>query len=92
MISTIHLQDFSHEYIMVSPFLTTEEVTQIELFVKRKMLIKAAPELKEHVTSIEAIVARMERIQFYTEAVADLLAGFQHTTEEDGLPLETCIQ
>ncbi|WP_210468293.1 BglG family transcription antiterminator [Sporosarcina sp. 6E9] len=92
VISTIHLQDFSHEYIMVSPFLTTEEVTQIELFVKRKMLIKAAPELKEHVTSIEAIVARMERIQFYTEAVADLLAGFQHTTEEDGLPLETCIQ
>ena len=93
VISTIHLQDFSHEYIMVSPFLTAEEVNQIELYVKRKMLIKtASPELQEKDSSVEAIAARMKRIHFYTGAVADLLGGFQHTTEREAVALETSIR
>ena len=36
VISTIHLQDFSMEYIMVSPFLTAEEIKQVQLYARRK--------------------------------------------------------
>ena len=93
VISTIHLQDFPHEYIMVSPFLTAEEVKQIELYVKRKMLIKSrSPELQGKVPNAETIASRMERIQFYTGAVANLLVGFQHTTEKEAVPLKTSIR
>ncbi|WP_172370895.1 BglG family transcription antiterminator [Sporosarcina jiandibaonis] len=93
VISTIHLQDFPYEYIMVSPFLTVEEVNQIELYVKRKMLIKtASPESKENDSSVDTVLARLERIHFYTEAAADLLSGFKHSIEKEVVPIETCIR
>lgn len=93
VISTIHLQDFPHEYIMVSPFLTAEEVNQIELFAKRKMLIKReSPELKGLGPNVEVVVERMKRIHFYSGAIADILVGFQHTTEKETVPLKTCIR
>ncbi|QUW22870.1 BglG family transcription antiterminator [Sporosarcina sp. Marseille-Q4063] len=93
VISTIHLEDFPYEYITVSPFLTVEEVNQIGLYVKRKMLIKtSSPELKKQDSNVEAIAARMERIHFYTGAAADLLDGFQLTIEREAVPLKTCIR
>lgn len=93
VISTIHLQDFPYEYIMVSPFLTVEEVNQIELYVKRRMLIKtASPVLKENDSSVDTVLARLERIRFYTEAATDLLSGFKHSTEREAVPLENCIR
>ena len=93
VISTIHLQDFPHEYIMVSPFLTAEEVNQIELFAKRKMLIKrASPELKGIGPNVEVVVERMKRIHFYTGAIADHTRWFSTYDRKRSRTPETCIR
>jgi mannitol operon transcriptional antiterminator len=93
VISTIHLQDFPYEYIMVSPFLTADEINQIELYVKRRLLIKiASPELKENDSSVDTVLARLERIHLYTEAATDLLSGFKHSKEREAIPIKTCIR
>lgn len=93
IISTIHLQDFSKEYIIVSPFLTKEEIQQVQLYARRKMLVKKAPSLlKEKGSSVAAITDRMEQIHFYTGAVADLLAGFRQTLVKDVASLATYIR
>ena len=40
VISTIYLQDFTKEYMIVSPFMTQEEIKQVQLYARRQMLIK----------------------------------------------------
>ena len=50
VISTIHLHDYPKEYMIVSPFMTQEEIKQVQLYARRQMLIKkAVPLLKERV-------------------------------------------
>ena len=93
VISTIHLQDFPKEYINVSPFLTTNEIQQVQLYARRKMLIKKTPPLlKENDSSVTVIAERMEQIHFYTGAAGDLLAGFQQTSAKDVASLTTYIR
>ena len=93
IISTIHLQDFPNEYICVSPFLTAIEIQQVQLYARRKMLIKKAPPLLlEKGSSVAAITGRMEEIHFYTDAVVNLLSGFQQTTAKNVASLTTYIR
>lgn len=93
IISTIHLQDFSKEYIIVSPFLTTQEIGQVQLYVRRKMLIKkASPLVKAQDFNTHPIEKRMERIHLYTGAIVELLRGFEQTVTEDVASLPLYIQ
>ena len=92
IISTIHLQGFSREYITVSPFLTAQEIQQVQLYARRKMLLKkSSPLLEKKDSSTMAIANRMDQIHMYTGAIAHLLRGFRQTTINEVASLETYI-
>lgn len=92
IISTIHLQDFTKEYIIVSPFISPEEIKQVQLYARKKMLIqKVFPPLTENISNVEETMKRMETIHLYTGAVSTILAGFQLTTEKEAGSLKKCI-
>ena len=82
VISTIHLQDFSKEYMIVSPFITEDEIKQIQLYARRKMLIKKPNySLNDNVSDVDKITKRMENLKLYAGAVFELLAGFQYSRQ-----------
>ena len=93
IISTIHLQDFSREYITVSPFLTTEEIQQVQMYARRKMLLKrSSPLLEMKDSSTIEITNRMDQIHRYTGAIAELLRDFEQTTASKVTSLENYIK
>ena len=78
IISTIYLQDFHREYIMVNPFLTTEEINQVQLYAKRKMLIqKPHPQVEEIEPAVGAFTSRIERLYEYSGVMVKILTNFQ---------------
>ncbi|WP_218624839.1 PRD domain-containing protein [Sporosarcina sp. E16_3] len=93
VISTIYLQDFSKEYLIVSPFMTQEEIKQVQLYARRQMLIKKPVTLLNHGNStIEEITNGMKNIHLYTGTVAELLSGFQHSSQKEHMSVEKCIR
>ena len=60
------LHGFSREYIIVSPFLTAEEIKQVQLYARRKMLIEEVSPLcwKGKIASTMTIANRMEPNSF----------------------------
>ena len=93
VISTIHLQDFSREYMIVSPFITEDEIKQIQLYARRKMLIKKPIySLKDNVTDADKITKRMESLQLYAGAVFELLAGFYLSTQNISMSSKKSIR
>lgn len=93
IISTIYLQDFTKEYMIVSPFMTQEEIKQVQLYARRQMLIKKPVALLNRVrSSVDEIINRMKNIQLYTETVAELLSGFQHSSQNEYMSIKKCIR
>ncbi|MBO0587384.1 BglG family transcription antiterminator [Sporosarcina sp. E16_8] len=93
VISTIYLQDFTKEYLIVSPFMTEEEIKQVQLYARRQKLIKKPVTLVNHSNStIEEITNRMKSIHLYTGTVAELLSGFQHSSQKEHMSVEKYIR
>jgi len=93
IISTIHLKDFTGEYLIVSPFITQAEIKQIELYARRKMLIKQPKtRLKSSGVNVEEISKRMEDIHLLTGAISELLSGFQLSAHKEFISSENCIR
>ncbi|MFB5086991.1 BglG family transcription antiterminator [Psychrobacillus sp. PGGUH221] len=78
IISTIYLQDFYREYIMVNPFLTSEEINQVQLYARRKMLIqKTPPIVKESPVTVDALTEKIEKLHEYSDVILSILTNFQ---------------
>lgn len=93
VISTIQLRDIPFEYIVVSPFLTADEIQQVDLFAKRKLLLQNKAVVKKpSVSSLVEITERMHRIHAYTETMAMILENFKLTATVEEQSLETHIQ
>ena len=93
VISTIYLQDFTKEYMIVSPFMTQEEIKQVQLYARRQMLIKKPVALLNSDNStVEEITNRMDNIHLYTETVVELLSHFQHSSQKEHMSAKKCIQ
>lgn len=93
VISTIHLPTFSKEYMIVSPFLTGQEIQDVQLQAKRKLLMKkvssAFPKKQEDIIEIKE---RVKKIHDYTGAVFELLNGFQQTIAKEVKTLPTYVE
>lgn len=93
VISTIYLQGFSKEYMIVSPFMTQEEINQVQLYARRQMLIKKSVPLPVNGNStVEEITKRMENIHLYTGTIAQLLSNFQHSSQKEHMSVKKCLQ
>jgi mannitol operon transcriptional antiterminator len=93
VISTIYLQEFLKEYMIVSPFMTQEEIKQVQLYARRQMLIKKPVALVNHGNStVDEITNRMKNIHLYTGTVAELLSDFQHSSHTEHMSVEKCIR
>ncbi|MEK3978963.1 PRD domain-containing protein [Psychrobacillus sp. FSL K6-2836] len=78
IISTIYLQDFHREYIMVNPFLTTEEINQVQLYARRKMLVqKAHPSVKESHPTVDILTEKIEKLHYYSGVMLRILTNFR---------------
>ena len=78
IISTVYLQDFYREYIMVNPFLTSEEANQVQLYARRKMLIPKTPApVKESPVTVDALTEKLKRVQEYSSVILSILTNFQ---------------
>lgn len=93
IISTIHLPDFPKEYILVSPFLTEQEIQQIHLYTKRKLLLEPIEEqAKESISNVEEITNRIQKIHLYAGTITTILKDFQLTRESVQPPLNELMQ
>lgn len=80
IISTIYLQDFHREYIMVNPFLTTEEINQVQLYARRKMLVQVPlPLVKEIHPTVDVLTGKLEKVHLYSGVMLEVLSNFQLT-------------
>ncbi|WP_411747777.1 BglG family transcription antiterminator [Psychrobacillus psychrotolerans] len=80
IVSTIYLQDFQREYIMVNPFLTTEEINQVQLYARRKMLIqKPSPLAKESNPNADVLTEKIAKVHEYSGVMLNVLTNFQLT-------------
>ena len=78
IISTVYLQDFQREYIMVNPFLTPEVIEQVQLYARRKNLVqKTNPIVKEIPKTVDALTDKIKRIREYSEIIVTVLTNFQ---------------
>ncbi|WP_391119547.1 BglG family transcription antiterminator [Psychrobacillus sp. L3] len=92
VISTIFLQTFHREYIMVSPFMTKDEITQVQLYARRQMLLKkAVPAVKESYSTVEVLKQKMEKIHLYTGTIADVLTNFHLTSQKGKVSAKDCM-
>lgn len=92
VISTICLRDFSNEYIAVSPFLTDEEIQQVQFLAKRKLLLqKSAAIPTRPVLSGKDILKRMNRMHHYTGMMSTLLTDFCLVNIEKKLSIKEYI-
>ncbi|WP_318616331.1 BglG family transcription antiterminator [Sporosarcina sp. YIM B06819] len=93
VISTIYLHDFPREYLIVSPFMTAEEIKQVQLYARRQMLIeKSAPALIESDSTIEEVKNRMNKLYLYTGAVSEILLNFNLTSYRGPISAKQCIR
>lgn len=78
IISTIQLPHISDEYLVVSPFLTESEIQQVQMFAKRKMLLRNETELskQESFLEVEQMAQHMQAIHAYSGTIATLLESF----------------
>lgn len=80
IISTIYLQDFHREYIMVNPFLTTEEINQVQLYARRKMLVQVPlPLVKESHPTVDVLTGKLQKVHLYSGVMLEVLSNFQLT-------------
>jgi mannitol operon transcriptional antiterminator len=82
IISTIHLPDFDHEHIVVSPMLTKEEMEKVRAYIKRRASfplrkIPAPVVVKTH--SAAQIEQSVKGIHHYTGTIMELLSQFSVT-------------
>ncbi|MEK5037611.1 BglG family transcription antiterminator [Sporosarcina sp. FSL K6-3457] len=93
VISTIYLHDFPREYLIVSPFMTAEEIKQVQLYVRRQMLIKkVTSSLNENDSTIEEITKRMNMLYLYTGAVSEILLNFDLLSYRGRVTAKQCIR
>ncbi|WP_269922164.1 BglG family transcription antiterminator [Psychrobacillus psychrodurans] len=84
IISTIYLQDFHREYIMVNPFLTTEEINQVQLYARRKMLIQKPQTLvKESHSTVEILTKKIEKLNQFSGVMLKVLKNFQLSLQNE---------
>ncbi|MBP2241017.1 mannitol operon transcriptional antiterminator [Cytobacillus eiseniae] len=93
VISTIHLQDFHREYMIVSPLLTKDEIKQVQLYARRQILMKKPiPILKERKPMIDGMIKKMEEIHLYTGTIAEILSNFQYILLQDEQSPVECLE
>lgn len=78
IISTIQLPNISYEYLVVHPFLTESEIQQVQMFAKRKMLLRNERELSKQEKFLEGeqMTKHMKAIHAYSGTSATLLENF----------------
>ncbi len=92
IISTIHLPDIPYEYIVVSPFLTDEEIQQVELFAKRKALLQRPIAVSPtSLTNVADISKRIQGIHQYTGTMSMILTDFHLVHIEREVSVKACI-
>ncbi|MFF2753174.1 BglG family transcription antiterminator [Psychrobacillus sp. NPDC058041] len=92
VISTIYLQGFHREYMMVSPFMTKDEITQVQLYARKQMLLKkTVPAMRESDSTLEVLKKKMEKIHLYTGTIVDILTNFHITTTKNHISARECI-
>lgn len=80
ILSTIHLEDAPFDYLVVNPFLTEEDIQQIQLFAKRKALLQKPVDISEEpFPNVESMTERMRKFHDYTETMATILSHFTVT-------------
>ena len=93
VISTIYLHDFPREYMIVSPFMTAEEIKKVQLYARRQMLIKkVTPPSMESDSTIEEIMKKMSNIHLYTGAASELLSNFYLSSYPETMTAKQCIR
>lgn len=93
VISTIHLQQFPGEYMLVSPFITPEEIQQVQLYARRKRLVKKTTStLTDSDSTVDDIIGKMRAMRLYTEATAELLVNFHLSQQQGDASLTQCIR
>lgn len=93
VLSTIYLHDFPREYMIVSPFMTAEEIKKVQLYARRQMLIKkVTPPSMESDSTIEEIMGNMSNIHLYTGAASTLLSNFYLSSYSETMTAKQCIR
>ncbi|WP_203247060.1 BglG family transcription antiterminator [Sporosarcina beigongshangi] len=92
VLSTIYLHDFPREYMIISPFMTPEEIKKVQLYARRQMLIKkVAPASIESDSTIEEIMKKMSKIHLYSGAASVLLSNFFLSSYSEAMTAKQCI-
>lgn len=92
IISTIHLPDIPYEYIVVSPFLTAEEIQQVQLLANRKLLLQGSAVVPTtSLLDIEDIMKRLDRMHHYTGTMSTVLTNFRLIDIQEKKTLKECI-
>lgn len=98
IISTIPLADFPHEYIIVSPFLSKEEIAKLHAFIRERnfklnMEQKLDPMLRKPITNknITNFVKGLKRIQDYTSVITTVMQGFRVTSVNEPVSVEEIL-
>ena len=93
IVSTIYLQDLQREYIMVNPFLTTEEINQVQLYARRKMLLEKPSSLeKEKHPSVGMLTEKIEKLHQYSGVMLNILTDFQLSSLKEQSTVKQYIQ
>lgn len=92
VISTIYLQDFHREYIIVTPFMTKDEINQVQLYARRKMMLeKTEPTEQKTNSNAQVLMKKMENIHHSTGTMVQVLSNFQLTKNEELLSVSDSI-
>lgn len=93
LISTIHLPDYTGEYLIVSPFMTPEEVKQVQLYARRQALVqKKTVSVEESSSTMETVLKKLNMIHLTAGTMGTLLKNFTFTRETEPMSAEECIR
>ncbi|WP_147535930.1 BglG family transcription antiterminator [Bacillus marasmi] len=98
IISTIPLADFDHEYIVVTPFLSKEEIGKVHRFIKER-IFKVVTEQRQDKEvrkaaskrNVKSFVKDMVMIQDYAKVISSILQGFAVTRVNEKASIEDIV-
>ncbi|MDO6451249.1 BglG family transcription antiterminator [Oceanobacillus profundus] len=93
IVSTIPLKEFDHDYLLISPMLTQNEIHQVKKEIKKRKLTVHMNYKEPRVTTDSSnFTVRMEALQNYSRATLDLLDSFQVYDVTDNLTIDSVLR
>jgi mannitol operon transcriptional antiterminator len=96
ILSTVPLKNFRQDYLVVSPLLSTEEMSKIRrLLLDKKQFSKIVTQKDVKIverTSSNGFLRTISTIRNYSTAIDQILSGFFICTIEEDVPIKSILQ